>query len=153
MGASPKILGAGAGRALQLGPTVVTVKAGAEDTDDTFSLVETEGREGSGPPMHVHRDAVEAFYVLEGDFDMYIGADVTRCGPGTFVLVPRGVAHTFRVRSTMAKKLNLYAPAAMIGYFEAMAEASAAGRVVSGAEQEGIAAHHHMQVLGPLAEP
>jgi len=39
--------------------------------------------------------------------------------PGTFVYVPQGIAHTFKVVSaTSGKKLNLFSPAAMIGFFE-----------------------------------
>jgi hypothetical protein len=72
------------------------------------------------------------------------------CPPGTFVYVPKGMAHTFRVVSSRpGSKLNFFAPAAMVGFFEELADAEAAG----GATPEmvgGIAAHHQMEVVGPI---
>ena len=50
------------------------------------------------------------------------------CAPGSFVYVPPNVAHTFVVVSEEpGKKLNLFSPAAMVGFFEALAEAEANG--------------------------
>lgn len=38
-----------------------------------------------GPPMHMHHDAAEAFFVLEGDYLMYFEDRHEECPPGTFV--------------------------------------------------------------------
>jgi len=91
--------------------------------------LQTEGEPSEfGPPLHIHRDAAEAFYVLEGDYLMYVDDRQRLCPPGTFVYVPRGVPHTFKVVSAgPGKKLNLFSPAAMVGFFEDLA-ASRIGR-------------------------
>ena len=68
------------------------------------------------------RIRAEAFYVLEGEYLMYIEDRRTLCRPGTFVYVPRNTAHTFKVVSAEpGKKLNLFSPAAMVGFFEELA--------------------------------
>ncbi len=74
------------------------------------------------------------------------------CPAGTFVYVPRATPHTFKVTSSEpGKKLNLFAPAAIVGFFEELAAAEAAGN----AEPElldQIARRNHMKVLGPVPE-
>jgi hypothetical protein len=44
----------------------MSVKATAQDTAGAFTLLEADEPANFGPPLHVHRDAAEAFYVLEG---------------------------------------------------------------------------------------
>jgi hypothetical protein len=41
----------------------------------------------------------EAFFVLEGEYLMFINEQQTLCPPGTFVYVPRATPHTFKVLS------------------------------------------------------
>ena len=86
-----------------------------------------------GPPLHIHRDSAEAFFVLEGEYLMYVEDRQQLCPPGTFVYVPRGTPHTFKVVSAgPGKKLNLFSPAAMLGFFEELGAAEAAGNCHSG---------------------
>jgi quercetin dioxygenase-like cupin family protein len=102
--------------------------------------------------MHIHHDAAEAFYVLEGAYIMFLSSEEYRCPPGSFVYVPRGVPHTFQVVSeTPGKKLNIFAPSAMISFFERLAELEAAGDVTP-EMLEGIGAANHMEVVGPVPE-
>jgi mannose-6-phosphate isomerase-like protein (cupin superfamily) len=140
-----------AGRLLDTGTFEAVVLATGTQTDQAFSLLRTQGEPpGFGPPMHVHHDAAEAFYVLEGQYQMFMDDHQELCPPGTFVYVPTGVAHTFRVVSPgPGRKLNIFAPGAMVGFFEELAEAEAAG----GATAElvdVIAARHQMEVVGPV---
>jgi quercetin dioxygenase-like cupin family protein len=102
--------------------------------------------------MHVHRDAAEAFYVLEGTYLMYVEQRQDLCPPGSFVYVPPNVAHTFKVVSQESgKKLNIFSPAAMVGYFEDLAEAEANG--VATPELLGdLAERHVMSIVGPVPE-
>jgi mannose-6-phosphate isomerase-like protein (cupin superfamily) len=48
------------------------VKAGADDTDGAFSLLEADEPAGFGPPLHIHHDAAESFYVLAGEDLIYV---------------------------------------------------------------------------------
>ena len=67
---------------------------------------------GDGPPLHVHPGEDDAFYILEGEVVMIVDDDEVTVGPGTFVLVPPGVPHTFAYRSqAVARFVNVHAPA------------------------------------------
>ncbi len=74
------------------------------------------------------------------------------CPPGTFVYVPRAVPHTFQVVSDVpGRKLNLFAPAAMVGLFEALSAAEADGTATPEL-LDRIAERHAMEVLGPVPD-
>ncbi|GAA1479321.1 cupin domain-containing protein [Nocardioides aestuarii] len=141
------------GRVLDLGSFEARVLADAGDTGATFTLLETRREPpGFGPPLHRHRDAAEAFYVLEGDYLMVIEERQERCPAGSFVYVPQGVAHTFQVVSDgPGRKLNLFSPAAMVGFFEALSRAEAVGTATAEL-LDAIALEHEMEVLGPVPE-
>ena len=62
--------------------------------------------------MHTHADEDDAFYVLEGELTFVVEDAELVAGPGTFVLVPPGVVHTFANRSDrVARFVNIHAPA------------------------------------------
>lgn len=103
-----------------------------------------------GPPLHIHEDAAEAFYVLDGEYVIFIGEDEHRCPTGTFIYIPAGVPHGFRVGNVPSRKLNIYVPSAMTGYFDEMATASAAGTPLDDAALTDLAARYSMSVLGPV---
>ena len=147
------IIPPGEGRVLDLGNFEAVVLASSAQTSAEFTLLQTQSEPpGFGPPLHLHRDAAEAFYVLHGEYLMFIVDRQQFCPPGTFVYVPRGTPHTFRVVSdTPGTKLNLFSPAAMTGYFEELAAAEAAGAVTPEL-LDGIAARNNVEVLGPVPE-
>jgi mannose-6-phosphate isomerase-like protein (cupin superfamily) len=65
-----------------------------------------------GPPPHTHAAEDDAFYVLEGELTFGIEGEEVVAGPGTFVLAPPGVEHTFANRGdTVARFFNVHAPA------------------------------------------
>lgn len=141
----------GEGPLFDMGTFQAVMLASGEQTDGAFSLLRTQNEpSGFGPPLHIHHDAAEAFYVLEGEYRMYLPDAEHTCGPGSFVYVPRGVPHTFQVVSdTPGQKLNLFAPQAMVGFFRALAAAESSGEVTD--EMLGaIAVENHMEVVGPV---
>ena len=145
------IRGPDALRRIDLGGFQVLVHADAADTDGAFSLIETtEAEVGAGPPLHVHRDATESFVVLAGRYVMVIEDREVECEAGSFILVPRGTPHTFRSASAGSRKLNLYTPAAMVGYFDELAAAITAGMDEAGLD--AIAGRYAMDVVGSVPD-
>ncbi|MGZ4335639.1 MAG: cupin domain-containing protein [Gaiellaceae bacterium] len=69
------------------------------------SLVETEALQGNMPPLHVHHDEDEVFYVLDGRLTLMAGDGRRELGPGEAMLAPRGVPHVYRVESERARWL------------------------------------------------
>ena len=52
---------------------------------------------GSAPPLHVHHDLDDTWYILEGEMVVRCGDDEALVGAGHWVSMPRGVPHAFRV--------------------------------------------------------
>lgn len=151
MSSEPFVLQPGEGRSIDLGSFMMTVKASADDTDGAFTMLEATEPADFGPPMHIHRDAAEAFYVLEGEYIIFIDDNEVRCPAGSFVYIPAGAVHGFRVGAEPSKKLNLYVPEAMVGYFDELAAAVDAGSIDE-AHLAAIAERYGMEVLGPVPE-
>jgi|tagenome__1003787_1003787.scaffolds.fasta_scaffold19910713_1 mannose-6-phosphate isomerase-like protein (cupin superfamily) len=68
---------------------------------DSLSIVRMHVPAGDQPPLHVHHDEDECFYVLSGSLTLWVGSE----GPvlvrkGEFARAPRGVPHTYRVGSS-----------------------------------------------------
>jgi len=145
------VLTPGEGRSIDLGGFGMTVKASADQTGGAFSLLEADEPAGFGPPLHIHRDAAEAFYVLEGEYVIFLDDREFVCPAGSFIFIPAGLPHGFRVGRVASRKLNIYTPAAMVGYFDDVADAVAAGDVDPDALSR-IALRHAMEVIGPVPE-
>lgn len=145
------VLRPGEGRSIDLGAFRMSVKATGEQTNGGFSLLEADEPAGFGPPLHIHRDAAEAFYVLEGEYVIFLDDREFVCPTGSFIFIPAGLAHGFRVGGVASRKLNLYLPAAMIGYFDDVAAAARAGDVDPDGLSE-IALRYSMEVIGPVPE-
>jgi mannose-6-phosphate isomerase-like protein (cupin superfamily) len=61
---------------------------------------------------HVHDEEDDAFLILEGELTFDLDDGPVAAGPGTFVLVPPGVEHTFANRTAEpVRVLNIHAPA------------------------------------------
>src|SRR5271169_6208718 len=52
---------------------------------------------GSAPPLHVHDDLDDTWYILDGQMVVRCGDEELVVGAGHWVSMPRGVPHTFRV--------------------------------------------------------
>lgn len=148
---SALVLGPGEGRSINLGNFRMSVKATAAETGSAFTLLEAAEPADFGPPMHIHHDAAEAFYVLDGEYMMFIEDREFRCPAGSFVYIPSGLRHGFRVGGVPSRKLNLYSPAAMVGYFDELSAAITSDKADE-AELDAIARRYGMEVVGPVPE-
>src|SRR4051812_33792581 len=117
------VLADGEGQVYSARGSDLVFKAGQETTDGRFSFMDRVLPPGGRPPpKHVHVAADEAFYVLEGEIEFWLGADTTRRGARSFVLVPGGVSHSFaNAGPGPARLLIMHAPA-MDRYFEELHE-------------------------------
>ncbi len=142
------VLQPGGGRSIDLGAFGMSVKASGDKTGGAFSLLEATEPPRFGPPLHIHHDAAEAFYVLDGEYHMFLEEREFVCPAGSFIFIPAGVVHGFRVGAVPSRKLNLYTPAAMVGYFDELATSPA------GASERlsELALRYSMEVVGPVPE-
>src|ERR687893_1444366 len=112
----------GEGNARWWGGGLATIKDTGKETDDLYSIVEVLEPHGAQAPLHLHRKEDEAFYVLEGEMTFHIGEKTIKARPGSFVLGPRDVPHTYTVDSGPARLLFLLSPAGFEGFVEAISK-------------------------------
>lgn len=67
---------------------------------------------GFSPPRHIHTREDEVFLILEGEVWFDLDGEQRLTGPGAAVYMPRGVPHTFRVKSPVARMLGVMTPGA-----------------------------------------
>ena len=95
----------------------VTVKAGGAEESHAFSQIEVDDPRGSGPPLHLHHNEDETFYVLEGEVTFLVGDERIDLAAGDFLFGPREVAHAYVVRSERARMLVTASPAGIEQFF------------------------------------
>ena len=81
-------------------------------TEGKLSVFQATMPEGFSPPRHIHTREDEVFLVLEGEAWFDVDGERQLAGPGTSVYMPRGVAHTFRIKSPIARMLGIMTPGA-----------------------------------------
>jgi len=66
-----------------------TIKVSRDDTSGQFGLIEVVARAGDGSPWHVHPDEDEWFYVVDGEFTVYMGDARLSLPAGSFAFGPK----------------------------------------------------------------
>jgi len=99
---------------------LTTNLAEKKDTNGAFFLVEAMLAPGTEPPPHVHSREDELFYVLEGEFDVYVGEKAFNVEAGECVFLPRFKPHAFVIRSPRLHVLALFTPAGLEEAFRGM---------------------------------
>jgi mannose-6-phosphate isomerase-like protein (cupin superfamily) len=98
-------LASGDGQHIWFLGTLMTVKAGAEQTRGGFTLIEQISPANFSAPPHVHEAEEEAFYVLEGQLSVTCGERTWTVDQGGFVMLPRGIPHAFSVLGDRGSRL------------------------------------------------
>ncbi len=123
----------------------LTVKVTAGDTQGRYFTAVLRAMPLSGPPLHMHTQEDEYFYVLEGEFVFQVGEQRMTAGPGTSVYAPRALPHTWQnCTDEPAVALLTIAPAGLEDLF-----AEIAARPLSHAELEQRMRERGLVLLGP----
>jgi quercetin dioxygenase-like cupin family protein len=134
---TPYHLAAGEGQPMSWFTAQFQLKA----SDAQIGLMKLTATPGAEPPLHVHRNEDEWYYLLEGTVTFHVGSENHRGETGSTVFFPRGIPHTFTIGSDSARMLLLNAP----GGFERMFE------LAPTTPEEAVAAlaRHDVEVVGP----
>ncbi len=89
----------------------ITVKTAGAETGNAFSQIETDDPHGTGPPLHLHHNEDETFYVLDALVTVLVGDERIDLNAGDYLFAPRGIAHAYIVRSERARMLVTASPA------------------------------------------
>jgi quercetin dioxygenase-like cupin family protein len=124
----PVLRKSGDGRTIGVVGDVYRFLATGDETDGKYALIEALVPPGGGPPPHVHSREEEAFYILEGEITVSVGAERFVAGPGTFANMPVGSQHSFKNETQkLAKMLITVAPAGLEKMFLEIGQPVAAG--------------------------
>jgi mannose-6-phosphate isomerase-like protein (cupin superfamily) len=140
-----------------------SVKTSGEQTDGRLVQVHSMDPRGTAPPLHIHHDADETLYVIDGELTVFVGDQRIKAGPGDFVFVPMRVQHAFLVTSERAETLITCSPAGtqgpagfgIAGFFRDVAVPVVPGQAapdVTEADPEELArkmAQYGIELVGP----
>jgi mannose-6-phosphate isomerase-like protein (cupin superfamily) len=161
------VLPPGAGH--RIGGAGMTLKIGAE-WSRTWSMFEADVPVGFDVGAHLHGEAEELFYIIEGELDLLAfeprvrtsgdwrawesgtGAKVVRGGPGSVMFVPPGCPHAFaNPGPEPVRMLFLVAPPGHEHYLKELAELLAHPEPPDQAAIAALRARHDIHQLTPMA--
>jgi quercetin dioxygenase-like cupin family protein len=148
-------LGPGHGERFWFLDQLVVVKLRGEGAP--YGVLETELESGRATPFHRHLDEDEGFYVLQGELSLYVeGGRILHGSPGSYLHVPRGVAHGFRTH-TRTRLLVLSAPLGFVDFTREYGEPAPSSALPPLATPDlprlqGTARKYQIELLGPLPE-
>lgn len=82
----------------------------AEDTDGAFFLFEDTMVRDKTTPLHLHPEAHEMTYVIDGEIEVEADGHRARVRSGGMSFVPKGVPHAFIVVSAEARLIGIQSP-------------------------------------------
>ena len=98
-------------------PSVRALITGSE-TGNQLALLEIHRTTGPGIVRHVHEHEDEVIYVLEGELTFHIGETVQRAQAGSCLVLPKGIEHSYFVRSGPVRLLVAVIPAGLEAILE-----------------------------------
>ena len=124
-------------------------KLSSRDTEGDFCIYDTVRSIGGGPPLHVHQDQDEWFYVRHGKFIFQVGGERFHLKAGDTVFGPRRVPHTFAALTESSGVLVAFQPAGTIEQLFAAAWTLSKSRELGLEEWKNIAEPHGIEIVGP----
>ncbi len=142
------VVGAGEDRSAHphsLGFSSILFKVPTNETAGGLFVMDNTHLLPGGPPLHLHLNQEEWFYVMEGEVVFQVGEQRVHLHAGDSVLAPRRVPHTFSsVGATPSRMIIAFCPAGkMEQYFR---DAEIAGQHAGDAD---FIARYEMQWVGP----
>ena len=102
-----------------------STKATREDTRGIYSFFVSTVPAGEGVPIHTHFKEDEAYYLLEGEWELYDYDNKTTLtlGPDNYVYVPMGLNHGFKnISDKPARLILIITPGGLEGFFEGIGQ-------------------------------
>lgn len=149
----------GEGKSIWVMGTLMTIKAGIETTGGGYAFTERLARPGYGQPSHIHRLEDETIILLEGKISGTCGDQHWEADAGSFVFMPRNIAHSFQIEGTEPAHLYMiFSPAGFERFYE---ELAVPAKELTLPPQEGfnlildarmlaLAAKYKLEFQGPL---
>jgi len=155
---SPTIIPADGGDHYHFLNHLFTTKVSSDDSDGRMTVMEFLAEKNFAPPLHRHDIEDEMFYIIDGEMWFACGDVEAVHSTGAVVWLPRGLAHTFQVRSDEARVLQVSTPAQFERFVATLGRPTAEPVLPEPEEIDPghvaeICAQFDIQVLGPPPEP
>ncbi|MGE5355438.1 MAG: cupin domain-containing protein [Deltaproteobacteria bacterium] len=122
------------------------LKVSGKDTGNELSIFEYYGNGKGGPPLHVHYNQDETFYILEGEYLFQCGDDKTILKEGDMIFLPKSVPHTWAQLTERGKLLYFFQPAGkMEEFFKTVGNQKG---VLTPDEGKKLWEDHEMKIVG-----
>ncbi|SDE78853.1 cupin domain-containing protein [Terriglobus roseus] len=104
---------------------LVEVIVSSKETNGTFCVIRQYSNPGGGPPPHIHAKEDEFFTVIDGEFEIFDGANWHPINKGEAAYTLRSNPHTFRNRgSAMGCIQATVIPGGLDEYLEKLSQLS-----------------------------
>lgn len=150
----------GEGKSLWVMGTLLTLKAGCESTGPGYAFMERLARPGYGQAAHIHRGEDETLILLEGEMSGFCGERQWKASAGSFVFLPRGVVHGFKIEGTQpARMYMIFSPAGFEGFYQELGVPAKELTLpppelpnpFTSAKMIALSAKYQLELQGPLA--
>lgn len=123
------------------------IKISGKDTNNDLAVFEQSGQTpNGGPPLHIHPDQDEWFFVTEGEYLFQCGDEKFNLKAGDTIFLPRNIQHAFIQLTEKARTVVSYIPAGKMEAFFSVTD-----KWTSPPSKEEIVkvfADHGMKVVG-----
>lgn len=124
-------------------------KLSGRDTGGGYCVYATARSVKGGPPLHIHRDQDEWFYVQSGEFLFRVGDESFQLRPGDSLLGPRGVPHTFAALTESSALIVTFQPAGAIEELFAAAYVLSRSKKLTVDDWRMLATPRGVDIVGP----
>ncbi len=126
---------------------MLDIKISGRDTKNDLVVFEQTGlTPKGGPPVHIHPNQDEWFYIINGEYLFQVGEDKYYMKAGDTIFLPRNVQHAFVQLSEIGKVIVSYIPAGKMENFFAVTDKWTSPPTKE--EIYKVFAEHGMQVVG-----
>jgi mannose-6-phosphate isomerase-like protein (cupin superfamily) len=135
-------------KTIMLGPDPWSFRIIGAEIDGHFDFIEATITYLQGPPLHLHHEQDDTFFVIEGTLTVQVGDELFDLHAGDLVCAPKGVSHTFaNVAKEPVRVINIMTPGGFDRVMEEYASLPAGPRDPQVLEQ--LAHKHKLVFVGP----
>lgn len=128
----------------------VWIKISTAATDGAFAVFEGTTRPLEGPPLHLHREQDEWWYILDGEYRFEVDGQEIIARTGDTVFAPRGSRHTFQnIGNHTGRTLTTVIPGGLDVFFEELEMIAPDGNITDPGPVAALFEKHDLELLGP----
>jgi quercetin dioxygenase-like cupin family protein len=128
----------------------VIIKTSSAATGGAFTVFEGETKPQSGPPLHLHRDQDESWYIIEGEYRFEVDGKEILGRAGDTIYAPRGTRHTFQnIGATTGRILTTVIPGGLDVFFAELEAIVPPGAAPDPARMIPLFEKHGLELHGP----